>query len=275
VTWAPEAPWKRRSGKLQAKHVSQGWIARSRHLDNALILAPMGRPPARPFGDVLVYSGCFVCAGAVSGFSRAAISRLRAATAGSSVSPRTQPCAVCDPVRDHHRGGAFQIDDDKGRLPGGAFDLVDDGFFRDVGDDREVLGAPFPSSPIRRRACWDRRRWTSAFITRRQSPSPPARFRAYNSLRPHCFHRNNLGLPMFCKEIVERLGEQILNGGVAVSSEDTQLLLHRRRKITRDIALPFSARPEVQTLGCGRRRVVLLGGGLWCRHLVTRLKRLP
>ena len=110
-----------------------------------------------------------------------------------------------------------------------AFDLVDDGFFRDVGDDREVLGAPFPSSPIRRRACWDRRRWTSAFITRRQSPSPPARFRAYNSLRPHCFHRNNLGLPMFCKEIVERLGEQILNGGVAVSSEDTQLLLHRRR----------------------------------------------
>ena len=65
---------KRPSGKLQAKHVSQGWIARSRHLDNALILAPMGRPPARPFGDVLVYSGCFVCAGAVSGFSRAAIS---------------------------------------------------------------------------------------------------------------------------------------------------------------------------------------------------------
>ena len=85
----PDIGHKRPSGKLQAKHVSQGWIARSRHLDNALILAPMGRPPARPFGDVLVYSGCFVCAGAVSGFSRAAISRLRAATAGSSVSPRT------------------------------------------------------------------------------------------------------------------------------------------------------------------------------------------
>src|ERR1035441_9565964 len=75
--------------------------------------------------------------------------------------------------------------------------------------------------------------------------SRPALFRALgNSLRRDCFHRSNLGLPMFCKEIVERLGEQILNGGVAVSSEDAQLLLHRRRKITRDIALPFSARPN-------------------------------
>jgi hypothetical protein len=83
--------------------------------------------------------------------------------------------------------------------------------------------------------------------------SRPALFRALgNSLRRHCFHRSNLGLPMFCKEIVERLGEQILNRGVAVSSEDTQLPLHCRRKIARDVALPFSAWPEVRTLGQGR-----------------------
>lgn len=48
------------------------------------------RPPARPFGEVLVYSAWCVCAGDLLGFSCAALSRLRAATARSSVSPKTQ-----------------------------------------------------------------------------------------------------------------------------------------------------------------------------------------
>jgi hypothetical protein len=159
-------------------------------------------PPAPLFGDVLVYSGCCVCA---------------------SVSPRTLPCA----------------------------------------------------SASRQKPSWGLRLQTTT--TELLPPSSrPALFRALgNSLRRYCFHRSNLGLPMLCKEIVKRLGEQILNRSVAVSSKDTQLPLHCWRKIARDVALPFSAGPEVRTLGRGRGRVVLLRGRLRYRHLGTGLKRLP
>ena len=174
------------------------------------------------------YSGCCcVSAGAISGFSRAAISRWRGGRNCPVQCLAQDPALrVCDPVRDHHGGGAFQID-----------------------DDSEFIGAPFLFAHSETGLLGS----ASMDLGLHYSATVAVSTGAISALvRPHCFHWNNLGLPVFCKEIVERLGEQILNSGVAVSSENAQLLLHRRRKITRDIALAFSARPEVRTLGCGR-----------------------
>src|SRR4029077_15617072 len=44
-------------------------------------------------------------------------------------------------------GRSFQVHNDKGRFLGHCFDYVDDRILRDIGDDREALGAPCPLGP--------------------------------------------------------------------------------------------------------------------------------
>jgi hypothetical protein len=77
----------RPSGKLQAKHVSQGWIARSRHLDNALNLSAYGPPPCPPLRRSAGLFGVLCLRRSALGLLTRLRSRaLRTVTARSSVS---------------------------------------------------------------------------------------------------------------------------------------------------------------------------------------------
>jgi hypothetical protein len=124
---------------------------------------------------------------------------------------------------------------------------------------RSVASAPVfrpGPSPAHLRSGRTLHRLSDCKLTTTQLLPPSSRPALFRPKEIHCAVTVSIGaisgFPCICKEIVERLGEQILNRGVAVSSEDTQLPLHCRRKIASDVALPFSAGPEVRTLGRGR-----------------------
>src|SRR3954451_6844787 len=57
-------------------------------------------------------------------------------------------------------------------------------------------------------------------------------------------HRRDLRLAVLGKQVVQRLGQQLLNRRAALCRQDAQLLFHLRRKIAGDVALSFTTRTE-------------------------------
>ena len=79
--------------------------------------------------------------------------------------------------------------------------------------------------------------------------------------------RRDLGLAVLGKEIIQRLGEQILNSRVMLGREKTQLPFDLRWKVGSDVAFPFPSRPKMKSPGFGRR------GKIGWRLLRTRVAR--
>jgi hypothetical protein len=61
----------------------------------------------------------------------------------------------------------------------------------------------------------------------------------------------DFGLAILGEQVIESLGEEILNRGIAIGSQNTQLLLHSWMKITGDVALALPAWPKVKVLRRG------------------------
>ena len=74
-------------------------------------------------------------------------------------------------------------------------------------------------------------------------------------------------LAVLGKEIIQRLGEQILNSRVMLGREKTQLSFDLRWKVASDVAFPFPSRPKMKSPGFGRR------GKIGWRLLRTRVAR--
>ena len=79
--------------------------------------------------------------------------------------------------------------------------------------------------------------------------------------------RRDLGLAVLGKEIIQRLGEQILNSRVMLGREKTQLPFDLRWKVASDVAFPFPSRSKMKSPGFGRR------GKIGWRLLRTRVAR--
>src|SRR3954453_6511625 len=57
-------------------------------------------------------------------------------------------------------------------------------------------------------------------------------------------HRRDLRLAVLGKQVIQRLGQQLLNRRAALCRQDAQLLLHLWREIAGDVALSFATRTE-------------------------------
>ena len=84
--------------------------------------------------------------------------------------------------------------------------------------------------------------------------------------------RRDLGLAVLGKEIIQRLGEQILNSCVMLGREKTQLPFDLRWKVASDVAFPFPSRPRMKSAGFGRRGKI---GRRLLRTRVARRSRCP
>ena len=65
--------------------------------------------------------------------------------------------------------------------------------------------------------------------------------------------RRDLGLAVLGKEIIQRLGEQILNSRVMLGREKTQLSFDLRWKVASDVAFPFPVENEVAGIRSARQ----------------------
>ena len=78
----------------------------------------------------------------------------------------------------------------------------------------------------------------------------------------------DLRLAVLGKEIIQRLGEQILNSCLVLGREKPQLLFDLRRKVASDVAFPFPARPKMKSPRFRRRGK--FGGRLYCTRVARR-----
>ena len=70
--------------------------------------------------------------------------------------------------------------------------------------------------------------------------------RTWLSIQSFFLKWSDLGPTVFGKEIIQRLGEQILDSRVTLGRGKPQLLLDLSRKVASDVAFPFPARPKMK-----------------------------
>ena len=77
--------------------------------------------------------------------------------------------------------------------------------------------------------------------------------RTWLSIQSFFLKWSDLGPTVLGKEIIQRLGEQILDSHVMFGREKPQLLLDLSRKVASDVAFPFPARPKMKSPRFRRR----------------------